>query len=113
MRNRIGFLAAVLLLIPCACGSDEESGPSPVQECDRYVEASCRHITDCTMGNISRQACLTELRSIFDCSKAIRITGSMDRCVSEIAEGSCQALADDDPSNDLPLSCRNIVEVSE
>lgn len=103
-----------LLLASCDMVEQEQAPPPPdhgaaVSMCDHAVTSICQKVAACS--TIPHADCVAQFRASLNCARAVGVSSSYYRCLSEVGASSCQGLADASGGLRLPASCTGIVLV--
>lgn len=100
------FIVILALCFSTACGDDDD-GPTPVEQCDAFIDTLCDKEVEC--GAYDTHAdCVDFQQSGFDCGDAVEIGNNYDSCLDDIEEQTCAQWTS---TPDLPASCTDIIIV--
>ena len=100
------------------CGSDADSGDSPVAKCERLQTSICTRIADCavTAGTIAQSQrnaqydeCISGVAQSLTCGKAKAVSASFDECLSDVNGASCEVVNEAVAQGTLPTACEGAV----
>jgi hypothetical protein len=99
------MVLAVLGLLSCDSGSDGQA----VAKCQAFRDVFCRRAVDCKAVPDTFEICQQQFAArVVDCGQAKDVSGSYDRCISEMTGFACGVLFT--PSGtQLPQSCQGAV----
>ena len=102
-----GSLLAVFLLLAC---SSSATGPDPASEakCRSLETAICDRVLACD-ATATRPACMSAISSSLDCGRAVGVSATYDRCLTELAAFDCAVF---DGGATLPASCKDAVALA-
>lgn len=105
---RIARLVVVMVMV-MGCSSDA-AGPNPTaqQQCQAWVAAFCGRVVACDPSTTA-QTCVSATAASLDCGRAVSVSASYDRCISEIGGFDCAVL---DGGNNLPASCKDAINLA-
>ena len=90
---------------PAGCDVLDIADGAPAQKaCTDMQTAVCQRNDECQPG--TRDACLTQINDVLNCSKAIGITLAFEQCLVETAKISCT-----NPTT--PLICKGVVLLTQ
>lgn len=105
----------VLSLVGIAgCGSDSDSGDSPVAKCERLQTSICTRIADCAVAagtitqsqrNAQYNECISGIAPSLTCGKAKAVSASFDECLSTVNGASCEVVNASVDQDTLPEAC--------
>lgn len=115
------LLVLVSSLLPIACSSDSNKGPSAQDSCEMLTDSMCERLTTCAaeltghkLSVSDKNGLCDQVLSEIDCSKAVSISDDYDECSDGISAASCDDVytVDDDGNlevNDLPPVCQGVI----
>jgi len=109
MTRAVAVAFSMLVCLAVGCADDEKS---PVEKCDDFIVEFCRRGVECLGGQ--QQECVQAAQQSLACGRAVRVSASYDRCMSQIASDSCAVLFPNDPSTgqptaQLPADCQSVI----
>lgn len=115
------------LVFAVACSSSNDAGTSPhpgadaASQCREIGQLYCAQFVGCVRvycpdhleqcggdgADVTMGDCLTGFSKSLDCSRAVTVTSTYDRCVEQLRNATCEGFRLDAAS--LPDSCRGVV----
>ena len=104
MRTAKAFLFLSVLL--GGCGGEAPSD-APAQ-CQDFIDSTCARVAQCSQTLTARQ-CAADFARSMDCSRAVGVSSTYDRCLVEVASARCESLTGAGGALVLPASCSGSV----
>lgn len=104
MRTAKAFL--FLSVFVGGCGGDAPSDASG--QCRDFIGATCKRVAECSRTLTARQ-CAADFAQSLDCSRAVGVSPTYDRCLVEVASARCASLTGAGGDLVLPASCSGSV----
>jgi len=103
------MLFVFVLLAGCEMVEDEGTTEA-IALCDQATVGICNKVASCS-ATISPGDCTAALRRELNCQRAVGVSSSYQRCLSEVGGSTCQGLTDPSGGLALPASCSGIILV--
>lgn len=101
----------LVFVLLAGCEMVEEDGTTEaIAACDRATGSICGKVASCS-AVVSAGDCTAALRRELNCQRAVGVSSSYQRCLSEVQGATCQGLTDSSGGLALPASCNGIILV--
>jgi len=101
----LGLLISLLALFAGCSSTADGTSEAAITKCDDWSSVYCDRVLACG-SPLTRKQCLDALATSLDCGRAVSVSASFDRCLSELQTFDCAVF---DDGNTLPASCTKAI----